>query len=142
MKKLRGVIERHKTLFWALTFGALLFFNCCGFPVYNLTTGRGLLIGGFAIYNTLVPAWLCGKLLFGLTGEGGALRAALCAVLGIGGGLCLRYLLEFGEVSNTVNFTPANIAVHGTVFLGLVMAQWPYELTLNKREREEQRPSL
>ena len=42
------------------------------------------------------------------------------------GGLACRYLLEFGEVSNTYNFTLPNIALHLTAFTGISSLSWRY----------------
>ena len=39
-------------------------------------------------------------------------------------GMAVRYLLEYGEVSNTYNFTPKNIVVHIVIMLLLSMMFW------------------
>ena len=40
------------------------------------------------------------------------------------GGLLGRYLLEFGEMSNTYNFTPANAAFHMLLLASAATASW------------------
>lgn len=39
-------------------------------------------------------------------------------------GLACRFFLEFGEVSNTYNFTLPNILFHLAVFLGVLLLSW------------------
>lgn len=48
------------------------------------------------------------------------------------GGLLGRYLLEFGEVSNTYNFTPGNTVVHVLFLTAAATAAWRLE-TLSRR---------
>lgn len=88
----------------------------CFFPIVNFNpenpvdlglTFRFLLLG-FAV-------WLCAELgkaepaLF--PGWGMSQLALLNLALGCGG-LVFRFVLEFGEVSNTYNFTLANVGFH------------------------------
>lgn len=36
MERLRQFVQSHKAVAYGLVFGMVLFFNCCGFPIYNL----------------------------------------------------------------------------------------------------------
>lgn len=96
----------------ALTAVLLVFVSCFGFPFYNFSWQVSWLI---VLANMGVVAGGCF--------EAGAFFKKACPGVGLAAGLAgaeglvilglaCRYLLEFGEVSNTYNFTPANLAAH------------------------------
>ena len=111
MKALRQYAQTHNKLFWAVILGYLVFVGCFGFPLWNesspLTLDR--------VFLQLIS--------FGMTGMGfvallPARRwfAVFSLSLGCAAvGLLFRYLLEYGEVSNKMNFTPLNILLFLTV---------------------------
>ena len=91
-----------------------LVISCCTFPIYNFTKDFGKsivttnLILNFLCYYELgkyeklmQKDWKIGKVL--LVNMGVILL-----------GMVMRFFLEFGEVSNTYNFTGPNIAIHIT----------------------------
>lgn len=106
MEQFRERIRRHSTLAWAAALLYLVFQGCFSFP--------------FA--NELYPFdWMKALIFFGGYGAIGICFAGLlsrrktAAVLGVSLactilGLLCRYLLEYGEVSNKMNFTSGNIA--------------------------------
>ena len=76
------------------------------------------------IYVVFAGALFSGAILAGLFPKKrfAAVAAVDCAAIVIG--LVCRYLLEFGEVSNTYNFTFPNTLLHIGIFLFLSMLVW------------------
>lgn len=89
-----------------------LFMNCFTFPAYNFVKTISVKL---MIVNVML-VWMAGS----AAGEWEAKLFADTPVWKVGfwnllavcAGLMCRYLLEFGEVSNTYNFVPLNMAVH------------------------------
>ena len=91
-----------------------LVISCCTFPIYNFTKDFGksivttnLILNVLCYYELgkyeklMQKDWKIGKVL--LVNMGVILL-----------GMVMRFFLEFGEVSNTYNFTGPNIAIHIT----------------------------
>ena len=91
-----------------------LVISCCTFPIYNFTKDfRKSIVASNLILNVLCyyelgkyeklmqKDWKIGKVL--LVNMGVILL-----------GMVMRFFLEFGEVSNTYNFTGPNISIHIT----------------------------
>ena len=124
MKNLQTSISKHKKLFCVLGFVFIVCLECCVFPVGRVPLGGDRISVFINIYAAIViskcvsgievvifpkATWLMILLLnFGIT------------VMG----MTARYLLEYGEVSNTYNFTPKNIVVHIVIMLLLSMMFW------------------
>ena len=96
-----------------------LVISCCTFPIYNFTKDFGKsIVASNLILNVLcyyelgkyeklmLKDWKIGKVL--LVNMGVILL-----------GMVMRFFLEFGEVSNTYNFTVPNIAIHITPALAI-----------------------
>lgn len=116
----------HKKRSCILVFGLVIFFNCFGFPVYNLGRAWPLSIVAEYICISVESAVFTGGALAALFPEKRCgFIVLLTAVLACAGMGC-RFLLEFGEVSNTYNFTLPNMALHLGVFLGLSELSWLY----------------
>ena len=94
-----------------------LVISCCTFPIYNFTKDFGksivttnLILNVLCYYELgkfeklMQKDWKIGKVL--LVNMGVILL-----------GMVMRFFLEFGEVSNTYNFTGPNIAIHITAAL-------------------------
>lgn len=89
----------------------LVLFGCSGFPIYNFTTGRQL--GSWYFMLMLCIGYFeIGQLLGVLYSRNKVWRSAALALGMTLLGLACRFLMEFGEVSNTCNFTPPNVALH------------------------------
>ena len=128
MKKLIGFMRKHIAIARGLVVLCGAFFACFAFPIrlgefplgwltfYVLIGGFGAVAEGFVgVYG---PGWTC--------------RVWLMTMISTVLGLIGRYLLEFGEVSNTYNFMPENVAVFLlTVPLGTAVAY--YFLSRKKR---------
>lgn len=102
-----AAVERHPFLMRALAYAPIVLASCCFFPLRFPSE----YLDGMILFLLLVTACNLGNLLACLYGRGKLaavyLRLLAFTVLG----LACRYLLEFGEVSNTYNFTPINTAV-------------------------------
>ena len=96
-----------------------LVISCCTFPIYNFTKdfGKSIVTTNLILnvlcyyelgkYEKLIQKdWKIGKVL--LVNMGVILL-----------GMVMRFFLEFGEVSNTYNFTVPNIAIHITAALAI-----------------------
>ena len=127
----RGGNERtNRRVFLGVALLLGTFFNCFLFPIYHVTPHpvRGGL--WYGLFTEVVACFLTGILLAGaLPYEKGAVRKTLLALLALNtvhilGGMGCRYLMEFGEVSNTYNFTAPNILVHLLAVQVLCVASW------------------
>ena len=128
MKQLIGFMRKHIAIARGLVVLCGAFFACFAFPIQLGEFPLGwltfyVLIGGFgAVAEGFV----------GVYGPGRTCRVWLMTMISTVLGLIGRYLLEFGEVSNTYNFTPENVAVFLlTVPLGTAVAY--YFLSRKKR---------
>ena len=107
-------MKRSSQILLCLLFLAI---SCCTFPIYNFTKDFGksivttnLILNVLCYYELgkfeklMQKDWKIGKVL--LVNMGVILL-----------GMVMRFFLEFGEVSNTYNFTGPNIAIHITAAL-------------------------
>ena len=126
MKNLRTYVNEHKKLFAIIGLIFIICLECCVFPVGNFAYGGNITI---SLIN-LAAAIGIGKCL-------GEIEAMLMPkvtwlfilLLNVGVtvmGMVARYFLEYGEVSNTYNFTLKNILVHVVIMLLLSMMFWRY----------------
>ena len=117
-----------------------LVISCCTFPIYNFTKDFGksivttnLILNVLCYYELgkyeklMQKDWKIGKVLLVTMGV-------------ILLGMVMRFFLEFGEVSNTYNFTVPNIAIHITAALAISFVSYltftpptPNPPTLNSR---------
>lgn len=101
MDQMRKNIRRNPGLFWALEIIYLIFVGCFSFPLRAEVQPAATLLIGVVIMAVILAA-LMDRCIWKAWGLG-----LVCLAAGVAG----RYALEFGEVSNTVNFTPVNLAV-------------------------------
>ena len=112
---MKNLKRSSQILLWLL----FLVISCCTFPIYNFTKDFGKsIVASNLILNVLcyyelgkyeklmLKGWKIGKVL--LVNMGVILL-----------GMVMRFFLEFGEVSNTYNFTVPNIAIHITAALAI-----------------------
>ena len=132
MKDLRTYVSIHKKLFFLIGLIFIVCLECCVFPVGYFAYGRNITIG---LIN-LAAAIGIGK----CVGEIEAMmfpKVTWLMVLLVNFGVTImgmvaRYFLEYGEVSNTYNFTVRNILVHVVIMMLLSMMFW----TQTKRKSE------
>ncbi len=124
MEKLQINIRKHKKLFGILGLVFIVCLECCIFPVGNLSLGGSLTVG----YINLATAIGISKCI----GEIEALAFPEISWLWIFSinfgitilGMSARYFLEYGEVSNTYNFTLKNIVIHMVIMMLLSTVFW------------------
>lgn len=124
MKCIRQFVQSHKVVAYGLVFGMVIFFNCFGFPVYNLNKEWPFSITSMYLYLDIEAAIFSGAILAVLFSQRRIWPIVLLSAALVCGGLACRYLLEFGEASNTYNFTLPNIALHLAVFVGISSLSW------------------
>ena len=92
------------------------------------------------IYVVFAGALFSGAILAGLFPKKKFVVVAAVDFAAIAIGLVCRYLLEFGEVSSTYNFTIPNTLLHIGIFLFLSMLVW--FTTERKRSADTHPPRL
>jgi len=124
MEQFRACVQKHRSISYVLGIGFLVFINCCGFPILNLNKQWPLMMTATQIYVVFAGALFSGAILAGLCSKKKFVVVAAVDFAAITIGLVCRYLLEFGEVSNTYNFTFPNTLLHIGIFLFLSMLIW------------------
>lgn len=109
---MKELISSHRKGFLIFTCIFLIFIGCFAFPIVNFSPDApqisrwlNLAVAFFAYYEI---GLLLGALYDGKEQWKGCGLSLLMTVIGFAS----RYLLEFGEVSNSYNFIPSNIIVH------------------------------
>ena len=115
MEGFKIIYQKHKKLFLCLVIIMPIFFGCFTFPFWNLTHRAH---GGISVINVFV--FVTAYYDIGLVEAIAFHKKSFIFILGYNfimscAGLVCRYVLEFGEVSNTYNFTWPNILVHLTL---------------------------
>lgn len=113
--RLYTLLQSHRKIGIALFWGFAIFFGCFGFPFANITNVLSNVQEKISMINifTLLVAYAEVGLLSGYLFENKNIGVVmLINVAHIIAGMICRYFLEFGEVSNTYNFTLPNIVIH------------------------------
>lgn len=114
----------------------MLLVNCGFFPIVNFNPDNPVDLGlvmRVMIFTLAASAhWNFGRLEARVFPGWSPLFIGLFNAAVVCGGLLGRYLLEFGEVSNTYNFTPGNTVVHVLFLTAAATAAWRLE-TLSRR---------
>ena len=126
MECIRQFVQSHKAVAYGLIFGMVIFFNCFGFPIYNLNKEWPFFITAEYFYLDVGAAIFSGALLAAQFSQKRIWQIVLLSAALVCGGLACRYFLEFGEASNTYNFTLPNIALHLAGFTGISSLSWWY----------------
>lgn len=114
----------------------MLLVNCGFFPIVNFNPDNPVDLGlvmRVMIFTLAASAhWNFGRLAARVFPGRSPLFIGLFNAAVVCGGLLGRYLLEFGEVSNTYNFTPGNTVFHVLFLTAAATAAWKLE-TLSRR---------
>lgn len=110
-------------------FICLAFVTCCMFPFLNLTKETPIQM---EVFNWLAVAVL--MLFYHGIGQSEAKLFPNCSVIFIvlfnfiatAVGMGIRFLLEFGEVSNTYNFTMPNMLLHILISVVFISGAWMF----------------
>ena len=102
---MKTFIQRHQRAARAVVLGYVAFAGCFAFPLRNELFQFNLI----KAYLVLLSYGIIG-LGFAMVYGAGKLKSIYGYTLVLTGvGMLLRYMLEYGEVSNTLNFTAVNI---------------------------------
>ena len=137
MKNLQTYVKQYKKLFCIIGFIFIICLEGCVFPVGNFAYGGDAAI---ALIN-LASAIGIGK----CVGEIETMlfpKATWLFVLLVNSGITVlglvaRYFLEYGEVSNTYNFTLKNVVVHTMIMMLLSMMFWMQTKTKGESSDEK-----
>ncbi len=114
---------------WAvrLTFIGVAFIGCGMFPFINLTKETPVRMDTMNLLimlSSVMFYYTFGKLEANVFSEKPALYVAFFNVTATAFGMLIRFLLEFGEISNDYNFTLLNIALQLFAALILTSGAW------------------
>ena len=124
MKDIRTAITKHKKIICTLGLLFVIFLECCVFPVGSITHTKWFTIG---IINIITAIGICkcvGEMEAALFPKASWIMIGLLNIGIIIMGMVSRYFLEYGEVSNTYNFTPKKIVIHMIIMLLLSNMFW------------------
>lgn len=120
-------LQAHRRLAAGLFLVFFFVLGACAFPIYNLsrewpsTLTLSIVFNGVLMYTllgatevTIFPKWNGWQIL---------LLNVTLVLLSMAG----RYLLEYGEVSNTYNFTVPNMLLHIAVTVALSILSWLWQ---------------
>ena len=124
MKNLEHWFRNHKRIAAAFIFSFFLLLTCSSFPVYNLTKHYPSTLEFTTVFVNLSIYGYLGAFLNQVFPKARFRQVLLILFCLVFGGMLCRFLLEYGEVSNTYNFTPENIALHLAVSLTVSSLSW------------------
>ena len=137
MKNIRTSIREHKKLFCIMGLVFVVCLECCVFPVGSSTLG-GNSISILINFATAVATGKCVGEIEVIMFPKVSWLPILLLNLGITiMGMVVRYFLEYGEVSNTYNFTFKKVIVHMVIMLLFSMMFWVQTNKELKDERDE-----
>ena len=131
MTKLQKLINSHKKLVYTIGFAFAVLLGCCIFPIYNFTADKMTL----NMINLIISVFVCKCI--------GDMESFLfpnvtwrfIGIVNIGvvlAGMTARYWLEYGEISNTYNFTLVNMVTHILVMTVLCTLEWNWNVEKRK----------
>lgn len=104
--KLREYTQKYKQITWVILLSYITINACCLFPFAN-----ELFPFNYAKYLTVAIGYgIIGILFACALNSGKNFRVFILTLCFSIVGMILRYFLEYGEVSDTMNFTPINVA--------------------------------
>lgn len=111
-----------------------VFFGCFAFPAFNLTKDFSLNIRLLTLSTAVLAHYELGVIeAAAFPPRKGAAAKTVLTLLGFNcvhilAGMGCRYLLEYGEVSNTYNFTVPNMALHLLAANAVCLVSWYHAL--------------
>jgi len=105
-------IQRNRKKWLIVFYGFAFFFGCFTFPIVNFSPDAPKVLTFISLLVCIGAYYETGMVAGALYHNKKMGFHILLSVFHVAVGMVLRYLLEFGEVSNTYNFTLPNIAVH------------------------------
>ncbi len=112
MENIRIFVQKHKKVSWLILISYLIFCGCFVFPLSN----ERWLFDFEKAYMIIVGYGILAILFASLLSSNKTIHVYLISLLFTTVGIILRYILEYGEYSNTINFTQINIIM----YLGII----------------------
>lgn len=112
MTKAQKFLESHKKIVGIIGFLFIVCIQCCVFPFYNFTHEVQFIIVIINFMAAVGIAKCTGELEAAIFPNGTWSAMLLLNLILTLLGMAARYLLEYGEVSNTYNFTIKNTVLH------------------------------
>ena len=135
MEGWKDYINRHKKIAYIIALLFAVFFGGCTFPAINFTHQIQLTVAFVNIW-AVIGVYVCIGQFEAVVFENSSLVKIIFLNLGIVGlGMLCRYLLEFGEVSNTYNFTLLNSVYH--IFFTVLLATVNWYKGVKKKNGEQ-----
>ncbi len=104
LENLSNILNKNKKLSWIVLLSYMAFFvGCAAYPLFPQYTGYMNIVLHIANVIYITPVLLA------LLGKGKPVKAMGIVFSALLIGMLCRYLIEFGEVSNSVNFTIINM---------------------------------
>lgn len=104
LEVLSNIVNKNRILSWIILIGYVAFFvGCAAYPLFPQYSGYTNVFLHIANVIYIPPFILA------LIGKGSYVKATGIIFFSLVIGMLCRYLLEFGEVSNSVNFTLINV---------------------------------
>lgn len=133
------LLQSHRKIVIACFWIIAIFFGCFTFPFINLTKILSDTEKQISIINLFVciVAYAEVGLLSGyLFDKKKTIIVLLINISHIVAGMICRYFLEFGEVSNTYNFTLLNVAIHIVAVLCICLCSYLHAKKQIKENKE------
>ena len=116
--------EKHPKASAAITLAFYVFVGACCFPIYNLTREWPFMLTCCIVFAAVSLYYTLGGIEVTMLPQCGIQHILSLNLLLVLLGMGARYLLEFGEVSNTYNFTGPNMLLHIGVTVALSTLSW------------------
>ena len=108
MENIKSFVQKHKKSSWLVLISCLIFCGCFIFPLSN---ERWLF--DFEKARMIIVAYVILAILFAsLLSSNKTIHVYSISLLFTTVGMILRYIIEYGEYSNTINFTQINIIMY------------------------------
>ena len=105
INNLSKLVNKNKKLSWTIFIAYIaIFVGCAGFPLFPQYAGYTNIILHLVNAVYIVPL-----MLVALLGKDKVIKTYSVSFISLLLGMICRYFIEFGEVSNSVNFTVINI---------------------------------
>lgn len=120
----RTYLQTHKRVAVVIAFVSFFTLGAGTFPVYNLSRQWPMFLTLFIILNGVMVYTLLGTAEVVLLPKFKGWQIFLANIVLVLLSMAVRYFLEFGEYSNTYNFTVPNMLLHVGVTVTLSTLSW------------------
>ncbi len=103
---LSKLVNKKRKLSWTIFITYIAIFGCAAFPLFPQYTAYSNIILHLTNAVYVIPS-----VFISLLGKGQTIKVYSISFISLLIGMICRYFIEFGEVSNSVNFTATNIVL-------------------------------